>query len=110
MADVSIECATSVYHTEGYFFDPLPGTPRHGTVKMVAWIGVIAYPIGIFLFCAVPLFRASTAILAGKETPLTRAIGFLYREYDPECFWWELVRATHGLARLPPSAASTLTA
>jgi len=91
MADVSIECATSVYHTEGYFFDPLPGTPRHGTVKLVAWIGVIAYPIGIFLFCAVLLFRASTAILAGKETPLTRAIGFLYREYDPECFWWELM-------------------
>ena len=49
------------------------------------------YPIGIWLFCAVLLFKASTTILAGKETALTRAIGFLYKEYDPECFWWELM-------------------
>ena len=49
------------------------------------------YPIGIWLFCAVLLFKASTTILAGKETPLSRAIGFLYKEYDTECFWWELM-------------------
>ena len=35
--------------------------------------------------------QASPDILAGKETPLTRAIAFLYREYDPTCFWWELM-------------------
>ena len=35
--------------------------------------------------------KASPAILAGKETPLSRAIGFLYREYDVTAFWWELM-------------------
>ena len=49
------------------------------------------YPIGIWLFCALLLFKASTTILAGKETPLTRAIAFLYREYEPEKFWWGLI-------------------
>ena len=47
-------------------------------------------PIGITAFCAVLLLKASTAIISGKETPLSRAIGFLYREYDVTAFWWEL--------------------
>ena len=55
------------------------------------WAAVLLYPIGITVFCAALLLKASTAILAGKETPLTRAIGFLHREYVPTVFWWELM-------------------
>lgn len=91
MADVSIECATSVYVENGPFFEPQPGAFEHGMVRSVAWVAVIIYPIGIWAFCAMLLLKASTAILEGKETPLTRAIGFLYREYDTTCFWWELL-------------------
>ena len=91
MADVSIECATPLYEAEGPFFEPLPGSFDHRMVRMVAWVAVIVYPIGIWLFCAVLLWRASPAILAGKATPLSRAIGFLHREYDSTTFWWELV-------------------
>ena len=48
---------------------------------------MVVYPVGIWLFCAALLFKASTAILAGKETPLTKAVAFLIREYDPTTFW-----------------------
>ena len=74
-ADVAIEC----------------NTPRHDVVMSIAWGAVAAYPVGIWVFCLVLLFKASPAIIAGKETPLAKALGFLYREYDVTCFWWELV-------------------
>ena len=73
--DVSIDC----------------NTPEYTTVTMTAWVAVLLYPIGIWSFCAILLLRASTTIIAGKETPLSRAIGFLYREYDVTAFWWELM-------------------
>ena len=47
------------------------------------WLAVILYPIGITAFCGLMLLKASTAIIAGKETPLSRAISFLYREFEP---------------------------
>ena len=58
---------------------------------LLIWLAVALYPIGITAFCALMLLKASTAIIAGKETPLSRAIGFLHREYDPTVFWWEIM-------------------
>ena len=75
MADVEIECLT----------------PDHASVTSLAWIAVIIYPIGLIAMNLLLLTRASKSILAGKETPLTRSIAFLYREYDVTCFWWELM-------------------
>jgi len=72
--DVDIEC----------------NTPDYEAANLIAWIAVIVYPLGITLFCAALLFRAAPAIIAGKETPLTRAVGALHREYDVTAFWWEL--------------------
>jgi len=57
----------------------------------LVWLAVGLYPIGITVFCGVMLLKASTAIIAGKETPLSRATGFLHREYVPTAFWWELM-------------------
>ena len=73
MSDVSIEC----------------GTAEHHRVQIVAWLAVVAYPIGITLFCMTLLFKAAPALIAGKKTPLTRSIRFLYAEYTRECFWCE---------------------
>lgn len=70
-ADVSIDCNASDYTT----------------VTLIAWVAVILYPIGIWVFCFVLLWRASSTIVAGKQTPLSRSIAFLYKEYDVECFW-----------------------
>ena len=48
----------------------------------LAWFAVFLYPVGIECFCAALLFKASTAIIAGKETPLTKSIAFLHQEYQ----------------------------
>ena len=37
------------------------------------------------------LFLARKAILTKTPTPLSNAIYFLYREFEPWAFWWELV-------------------
>ena len=77
MADVSIEC----------------GTNEHGAVQLFAWIAVIIYPIGSMICCTLLLFKAAPDLIAGKQTPITRATATLHREYDVLCFWWELVRS-----------------
>ena len=75
IADVEIECRT----------------PGHASATTLAWIAVIAYPIGIWVGSLLLLMRASKAILSGVETPLSRALFFLYKEYNVSCFWWELM-------------------
>ena len=37
------------------------------------------------------LCRAREAIVARRATPLSVAISFLHREYEPHMWWWELV-------------------
>ena len=75
IADVTIECRT----------------PDHDRAQMLAWIAVFLYPVGLWLGSLLLLMRASKAIVSGVETPLSRATYFLYKEYDPTCFWWELM-------------------
>ena len=70
MADVSISCIGPDERPTG-----------------VVWAAVFLYPVGIMLFCAFLLFKASPAIIAGKETPLTRATAALHREYEATAFW-----------------------
>jgi len=75
IADVEIEC----------------NTPQHTAVTTLAWGAILAYPIGIWVFCLLLLFKASPAIIAGKPSRLSKAIAFLYKEYNVTCFWWELM-------------------
>ena len=75
IADVNIECDTS----------------EHDDAMALAWIAVFIYPIGMWLCTLLLLFRTSKAITSGRSTSLSRAISFLHREYDVECFWWELM-------------------
>ena len=58
---------------------------------LLSLVAVLTYPIAIWFFCFALLFKASPAIISGKSTPLSRAIGFLWREYEVTAFWWELV-------------------
>ena len=74
-ADVQVQC----------------GTPDHARITTLATLAIIIYPIGITIFTAVLLFRASTDILAGHETPFTRATAFLHKDYDATAFYWELL-------------------
>ena len=59
------------------------GTAEHTSVMAIAWVAVVIYPIGTMLFCATLIFKASPAIIAGKETSMTRATAFLHKEYEP---------------------------
>ena len=39
------------------------------------------------------MWRARRALLDDKPTALSKALGFLVRDYDPAYFWWELLEA-----------------
>jgi hypothetical protein len=68
-ADVSVEC----------------NTPEQDSVLMVSWMAILIYPIGMWLFSLLLLWKASAAITSGKPTPFSCSISFLYREYEVIC-------------------------
>ena len=74
-ADVAIQC----------------GTHEHDDAQALAWAAIILYPVGLLALNAALLFAARKAILSGRPTALSRSISFLYREFEPHLFWWELV-------------------
>ncbi|KAL3926830.1 MAG: hypothetical protein SGPRY_003115 [Prymnesium sp.] len=73
--DVAIQCYTS----------------SHVAAQGLAAAAIVLYPVGLLLLIGALLFKARRPILAEKPTPLSTAISFLYREYKPHMFWWELV-------------------
>ena len=76
-ADYAVECYTA----------------EHARVKDLAWLCIALYPIGISLLYAVLLLRARHAILDEHPTSLSKALGFLTRDYEPQYLWWELLEA-----------------
>ena len=75
VADVSVSC----------------GTLEHASIKRTAWIAIALYPLGLFVINALLLLTARSAIVSKKPTRLSRALGFLFREYTPAMFFWELM-------------------
>ena len=80
-ADVSIQCDTAEYRN----------------IQLIAWVAVILYPFGLLALNAALLFFARDAIRTGKKTELSRAISFLYAEYEPQAMWWECVEGGSNL-------------
>ena len=76
IADVQVECYT----------------PEHARIEMIAWLGICAYPIGWTATVALLLFVARKPISdrSTKATALSQALSFVYKEYEPLYFWWEL--------------------
>jgi hypothetical protein len=74
-SDVSIECYTA----------------EHDSVRMLSWLAIIVYPIGLWVFCLVLLCTASHDIISDQPTHFSRSISFLYNEYQVTTFWWELM-------------------
>jgi hypothetical protein len=58
---------------------------------MLSWTAIITYPIGLWVGCLLLLYKASDAIVSREPTNFSRAIDFLYKEYKPTTFWWELM-------------------
>jgi len=86
-ADYSVECSTATHTSE-----------VHEAAKAVAWLGIGLYPIGISVLYAVLLLHARRAFMDDRATALTKALGFLVREYKPAYLWWELLEAWKKLA------------
>ena len=86
-ADFSVEC-TTVTHT----------SEVHEAAKALAWLGIGLYPVGISLVYSVLMLRARRAIMDDRATALSKALGFLVRDYNPAYLWWELLEAWKKLA------------
>ena len=74
-ADVAIKC----------------DTPDHDAVKALAWVAIVLYPVGLLCLSAGLLYYAREAIRTEQPTAFSKAIQFIYAEYTPHFFWWELV-------------------
>ena len=68
------------------------GTDEHYRAKGLAWLGIALYPGGTSVLYAVLLQRVRSAIVQKRPTTLSRALGYLVRDYEPEFFWWELFK------------------
>jgi len=77
-------------------------TDEHRTVQAIAVVAIILYPFGLFVLNAALLFSARDDIFAGKCTQLSQGISFLYREYKPHLYWWELVDMTRRFVLVGP--------
>ena len=80
-ADVDVQCDTA----------------EHDNIQAVAWSAIALYPFGLLALNGALLFRARDAICHRKPTTFSSAIAFLYREYEPHLFWWELVEMVRRL-------------
>ena len=68
------------------------GTDAYDRVQAWAIAAVVLYPIGVLVGTAALLLRARRAILMPHaSTPLSRALAFIYREYTPSCYLWEVM-------------------
>ena len=74
-ADYAIEC-----YTENYT-----------RVELLAWLGILLYPVGVSVLYAVLILASRRAILDDKPTSLSKALSFLVRDYEPAFMWWELL-------------------
>lgn len=87
------------------------GSSRHHQVQAWAIVAVCLYPVGVLALCTALLLVVRRPILLNRPTPLSRAVHFLYREYKPNFFWWELVEMARrfflvGFFSLYPSPGS----
>ena len=59
--------------------------------------GTLRWARNLVVLTAALLWRAHEAIIAQRSTPLSIAISFLHREYQPHMWWWELVEMVRRL-------------
>ena len=75
-ADYSVECSTADFTSE-----------VHERAKTLAYLGIAVYPVGISLLYVALMLRARRALLDDQPTALSKALGFLVKDYDPTFFW-----------------------
>ena len=76
-ADVSIEC----------------GSDEHAAAEGIALLAILMYPVCLTGTFAVLLIYARDAIISSTKTKLSKALRFLYCEFETRFFWWGKRRA-----------------
>ena len=76
LASLNIECHTSA---------------EHELIYITAYIFIVLWPVAMPLLYAALLFRCRHAILKHQPSTLSRAIRFLWFDYEDRCFWFEMV-------------------
>ena len=66
---------------------------EYESVKSFAVLGILLYPVGISLVYVLLFLVARQSILQDQQTPLSKALGYLVRDFEPGYFWWELLEA-----------------
>ena len=75
IADVAVQC----------------GTDTHSSAKLLAWVTVLVYPVGLLLAAATVLgLHKEEAQGTSPPTELSEAIHFLYGNYKPDAYYWEV--------------------
>ena len=77
-ADYSVECSTATHVSEA-----------HEAAKELALAAIMIYPVGISVMYIFAFAYTRPAIRENRPTELSRAIGFLSQDFEPEYLWWE---------------------
>lgn len=75
-ADYSIECSWQ--------------SRQYVSVVSLSIASLLLYPVGVPAFYLALLFTNRRSIVARERTPMTAALWFLYHEYQPHAYLWEL--------------------
>ena len=65
--------------------------PTYEGARSIALGFITFWPLGMPITTLVLLLYSSRALLEKRATFVTRAFGFLHREYRSSCYWWEVV-------------------
>jgi hypothetical protein len=64
---------------------------EHTNIRFVAWVLVFIWPIGMVLvYISVLVSLRGQLVHEGGSSPLLRATTFLWRDYRPKYFYWEV--------------------
>lgn len=79
-SDLAIRCSS------GDFVNP-----TYEAARSIALGFITVWPLGMPIATLILMFSSRRALLEKRATFLTRAFGFLHREYRASCYWWEVV-------------------
>ena len=79
-ADYAVECGSIGDETDEY-----------RRVRAWAVLATAVYSVGVPLGSATLLYFARDALRRKQPVPLSRALAFLHKAYEPHVFWWELM-------------------
>ena len=63
----------------------------HKPIYTTAWVFIVLWPVALPVVYGALLFRCRSAILEHQPSTLSRAVRFLWFDYDDRCFWFEMV-------------------